>query len=180
MFLSQPPIATSPSKPSAPATVSIESAITSRDTSEYFIPSVPIEMPSDTVMVPKMTAFPPAPFTPVDARAESVSMCMLHGVTSLQVGTHADLRLAEVGAREADGVQHRAARRAGGTVEHDRRMRATGRFGHGRGDSTVYRLPADSRLPTPDSEFPLPTPGKSLPLSPALRARLPKFRRRRT
>ncbi len=34
MFLSQPPIATRPSKPSAPTTVSIESAITSRDTSE--------------------------------------------------------------------------------------------------------------------------------------------------
>jgi hypothetical protein len=34
MFLSQPPMATKPSKPSAPTTVSIESAITSRDTSE--------------------------------------------------------------------------------------------------------------------------------------------------
>ena len=34
MFLSQPPIATSPSKPCAPTTVSIESAITSRETSE--------------------------------------------------------------------------------------------------------------------------------------------------
>ena len=32
--------------------VSIESAITSRDTREYFIPSVPIEMPSLTVIVP--------------------------------------------------------------------------------------------------------------------------------
>jgi len=46
MFLSQPPMATTPSKPSQPTTVSIESAMTSRDTSEYFIPSVPIEMPS--------------------------------------------------------------------------------------------------------------------------------------
>ena len=34
MFLSQPPMATTPSKPCAPETVSIESAITSRDTSE--------------------------------------------------------------------------------------------------------------------------------------------------
>jgi hypothetical protein len=34
MFLSQPPIATRPSKPCAPTTVSIESAITSRETSE--------------------------------------------------------------------------------------------------------------------------------------------------
>ncbi len=34
MFLSQPPIATTPSKPSAPETVSMESAMTSRETSE--------------------------------------------------------------------------------------------------------------------------------------------------
>jgi hypothetical protein len=34
MFLSQPPIATTPSKPCAPTTVSMESAITSRETSE--------------------------------------------------------------------------------------------------------------------------------------------------
>ena len=64
MFLSQPPIATSASSPSAPITVSIESAITSRDTSEYFMPSVPIEIASDTVMVLKMIGLPPAPDTP--------------------------------------------------------------------------------------------------------------------
>jgi hypothetical protein len=34
MFLSHPPTATKPSKPSAPTTVSMESAITSRETSE--------------------------------------------------------------------------------------------------------------------------------------------------
>ena len=34
MFLSQPPMATKPSKPCAPTTVSMESAMTSRDTSE--------------------------------------------------------------------------------------------------------------------------------------------------
>ncbi len=34
MFLSQPPIATRPSKPAAPATASIESAMISRETSE--------------------------------------------------------------------------------------------------------------------------------------------------
>src|SRR3954470_7247571 len=85
IFLSQPPIATTPSKPSQPATVSIESAITSRDTSEYFMPSVPIEMPSEIVIVPKMTALPPASLTPMDASTASLSMCMLHGVTMLQV-----------------------------------------------------------------------------------------------
>ena len=46
--------------PSAPTTVSIESAITSLDTNEYRIPGVPILIPSDTVMVPNGTAFPPA------------------------------------------------------------------------------------------------------------------------
>jgi hypothetical protein len=34
MFLSQPPMATKPSKPSPATTVSMESAMTSRDTSE--------------------------------------------------------------------------------------------------------------------------------------------------
>ena len=50
MFLSHPPIATKPSKPSQPITVSIESAMTSRDTNEYFIPSVPMEIPSEIVI----------------------------------------------------------------------------------------------------------------------------------
>src|SRR3954470_8554986 len=85
MFLSQPPIATTPSNPSQPATVSIESAITSRDTREYFIPSVPIEMPSEIVIVPKMMALPPASLTPIEASTANLSMCMLHGVTMLQV-----------------------------------------------------------------------------------------------
>ena len=120
MFLSQPPMATRPSKPSAPITVSIESAITSRDTSEYFMPSVPIEMPSDTVMVLKITGLAPAA---VDAGG---------GVPRQLVDVHvarrhlaprradADLRLREVGAREADGVQHRAA----GGARSGRRGRA--------------------------------------------------------
>ena len=39
-----------------PTTVSMESAMTSRDTSEYLMPGVPIEMPSETVMVLKTIA----------------------------------------------------------------------------------------------------------------------------
>ncbi len=42
MFLSQPPTASTPSMLWAPQAVSIESAMTSRETSEYFIPSVPM------------------------------------------------------------------------------------------------------------------------------------------
>ena len=85
MFLSQPPIATRPSKPSPPTTVSIESAITSRDTSEYFIPSVPIEIASDTVMVLKITALPPAASTPPAACSRQLVDMNVAGRDLLQV-----------------------------------------------------------------------------------------------
>ena len=49
--LSQPAKVTRPSMRSACMTVSTESAMTSRDTSEARMPSWPIEMPSDTAMV---------------------------------------------------------------------------------------------------------------------------------
>jgi hypothetical protein len=52
MDLSHPASSTVPSRRSAITTVSTESAITSRDTSEKCIPSCPIEMPSDTEIVP--------------------------------------------------------------------------------------------------------------------------------
>src|SRR5580698_7489052 len=42
-------------------------------------------IPSETVIVPKMTAFPPAPSAPAAASRASRSMCMLHGVTMLHV-----------------------------------------------------------------------------------------------
>ena len=85
MFLSHPPIAMNPSNPWQPTTVSIESAITSRETSEYFIPSVPIEMPSEMVIVLKIVALPPALSIPSAASRASWSMCILQGVTMLQV-----------------------------------------------------------------------------------------------
>ena len=46
---------------------------------------LPIEMASETVMVLKMTALPPAPFTPSAACLARPSMCTLHGVTWLHV-----------------------------------------------------------------------------------------------
>ena len=85
MFLSQPPIATRPSNPSQPATVSMESAITSRDTREYFMPSVPLAMPSDMVMVLKISDLPPASSAPAADSSASWLMCMLHGVRLLHV-----------------------------------------------------------------------------------------------
>src|ERR1700691_6056974 len=49
MFLSQPPITTTPSIHWPCTQGSIQSAITSRDTSEYFMASVPIDIPSEIV-----------------------------------------------------------------------------------------------------------------------------------
>src|ERR1700747_2769406 len=85
IFLLHPPIATKPSNPSAPTTASMESAMISRDTSEYRIPGVPIEIPSDTVIVLKRTLSPPAPSTPAAAALASAPMCTLHGVRLAQV-----------------------------------------------------------------------------------------------
>ncbi len=50
--LSQPASSTEPSSRSAIITVSTESAITSRETREKCMPSWPMEMPSETEMVP--------------------------------------------------------------------------------------------------------------------------------
>ena len=106
MFLSQPPIATTPSMLSAPHAVSIESAMTSRETSEYFIPSVPIEMPSLTVMVPKICGMAPAALTAASARCgEHVEPGVAGRDGAVAVGD-ADDRLAEVGVAEADGAEH--------------------------------------------------------------------------
>src|SRR5213594_384761 len=83
MFLSHPPTASTPSRHWALHTVSIESAITSRDTSEYFIPSVPIEMPSLTVIVPKVWAMAPAARAAASARSARSLSFALHGVIVL-------------------------------------------------------------------------------------------------
>jgi hypothetical protein len=56
-----------------------------QDTSKYFMPLVPIEMPSEMVMVLKITALPSALLTPTAAASASLLMCILHGVTMLQV-----------------------------------------------------------------------------------------------
>ena len=83
MFLSQPPTHTTPSIDSAPQAVSIASAMTSRETSEYFIPSVPIEMPSLTVMVPNICGMPPSALTASSALCASTSSPALQGVIVL-------------------------------------------------------------------------------------------------
>ncbi len=119
MFLSQPPMATKPSIPSQPTTVSMESAMTSRETSEYFMPSDPMEMPSETVMVLKMMALPPARLAPASASRANWSMCALQGVTMLQVEAMPMMRLLEILLLEADGVEHGAAGRAFRSVQNE-------------------------------------------------------------
>ena len=79
MFLSQPPIASTPSMLWLIVAVSIASAITSRDTSEYFMPSVPMLMPSVTVIVPNICGMPPAARTAASARSASGCSPALHG-----------------------------------------------------------------------------------------------------
>ena len=73
---------TRPSNRSACITVSTESAMTSRLTSEARMPSWPMEMPSETAMVTNSKGKPPAPRTPSLARLARRSRGRLQGVTS--------------------------------------------------------------------------------------------------
>src|SRR5476649_443264 len=82
MFLSQPGSDTLASYHCAPITVSIESAIRSRDWSEKLMPSVPIEMPSLTPIVLKRMPTMPAAATPSFTFSASASRCMLQGLPS--------------------------------------------------------------------------------------------------
>src|SRR5688572_12571898 len=84
MFLSQPGIATRPSYHCAPMIVSIESAIRSRDWSEKLMPSVPIEMPSETPTVLNRIATMSACSTPRFTWLPRSARCMLHGLPSYQ------------------------------------------------------------------------------------------------
>src|SRR3569623_1046330 len=84
MFLSHPGIAISASYHWAPMIVSIESAIRSRDWREKLMPSVPIEMPSDTPTVLNRIATPPAASTPRFTWLPRSARCMLHGLPSYQ------------------------------------------------------------------------------------------------
>lgn len=61
----------------------MESAITSRDTSEYFMPSVPIDIPSDMVMVPNICGMAPAVLNAASARVAKAPIPMLQGVMVL-------------------------------------------------------------------------------------------------
>ena len=82
--LSQPANVTIPSRRSACITVSTESAITSRETSEKCIPSWPMEIPSETEIVPNCIGNPPASMIPLREALARRSNERLHGVISFQ------------------------------------------------------------------------------------------------
>ena len=68
------------------STASIESAMISRETSEYRIPGVPIEIPSENADRVEDHALAATPHSRLAAAsAARPLMCMLHGVTMLQV-----------------------------------------------------------------------------------------------
>ncbi len=112
--LSQPASSTEPSRRSACITTSTLSAITSRDTSEKCMPSWPIEMPSDTEMVPNSIG--------IAARGEHAVLDGLGQPVQRQVArgdlvprrADADLRLGEVVVTHAYRAQHSA---GGGLLE---------------------------------------------------------------
>ena len=106
MVLSQPTMHTSPSSRWPRATSSIESAITSRLTSEARIPSVPIDTPSDTAIVLNSIGVPPAARMPSLTRSASSRWLKLHGIVSIQRGRDADQRAIEVVVVEPDCLEH--------------------------------------------------------------------------
>ena len=85
MFLSQPGMVTRPSYHWPRVTVSMESAMRSRDWSENDIPSVPIDMPSETPTVLKRIPFTPAASTPSFTASARPSRCMLQLLPSYQM-----------------------------------------------------------------------------------------------
>ncbi len=85
IVLSQPDKATTPSNRWPRATSSIESAITSRLTSDVFIPWVPMVMPSEMATVLNSIGVPPAALTPSLTRSARPRRWKLHGMVSVQV-----------------------------------------------------------------------------------------------
>ncbi len=83
IVLSQPEMTTSASNAWAEATSSIESAISSRETSEARMPEVPIVMPSEIAIVLSSIGVPPAARMPSLTFAASTRLLKLHGIVSI-------------------------------------------------------------------------------------------------
>ncbi len=85
IVLSQPLIAITASNACASQTSSIESAITSRLTSEARIPGVPIVIPSEIATVLSSIGVPPAARIPSLTLAASARRWKLQGIVSIHV-----------------------------------------------------------------------------------------------
>ena len=94
MFLSQAPSTRRRPSSGFAWRFSMASAITSRDTSEYFIPSVPMLMPSVTVITPYICGMPPAALM---ASTGTISQRLDAGVARVQ-------RAVTVGGDTDDGL----------------------------------------------------------------------------
>ena len=88
------------------------------------MPGVPIEMPSDTVMVLNSTLLPPASSAPAAACSRELVDVHVAGREHAPGRRDADLRLREVGVLESDGAQHRAAGACVEAVDDDARVAA--------------------------------------------------------
>ena len=84
VVLSQPTTQTIASNMCESATSSIESAMTSRLTSDPFMPWVPIVMPSEIAIVLNSIGVPPPSRTPRLAASARVRWLKLHGIVSDQ------------------------------------------------------------------------------------------------
>ncbi len=105
--------------PSQPTTVSMESAMTSRETSEYFMPSVPIEMPSEMVMVLKIDGLAAGLRSRLRPRFERELIDVHVARRDVAPGRgDADDALLEIFSREADGIKHGAGGGAFRSVEN--------------------------------------------------------------
>ena len=85
IVLSQAVSATMPSNRWPRATSSIESATTSRLTSDVFMPGVPIVMPSEIAIVLNSIGVPPAARMPSFTLAASARRPKLQGIVSVHV-----------------------------------------------------------------------------------------------
>ena len=125
-LLSQPASSTVPSSRSACTTVSTESAMTSRLTSEKCIPTWPIEMPSDTEIVPNSIGKPPARCTPSLAAWARRCSDRLHGVISFHDDAMPICGLAKSSSRmpTARSIPRAAARSSPSVTSRERGLRS--------------------------------------------------------
>ena len=114
IVLSQPERATTASSAWPMTASSMESAMTSRETRDARIPSVPIEMPSEIAIVPNSKGVPPASRTPALTSSARARRDALQGPRSVQEWTTATSgRAISSGVRPVARSIARAGARAG-------------------------------------------------------------------